>query len=348
MTAKFIYTIFTLIIVPVLIIALLVRFGSPVKIKGGFTRKYLENNLHPTDTIKLPSSSYHIAGKAAGKVYVTKANNVHDLLLVDENSGDTQANFLNTHALGIAHSGVRTIIDSPVIYQHESINSLMLEGTFDTKQFNRTRLPSRPFFNIIPISNCSFAMLCYDTALKQTLFIKANNDSLFPDLQYAPPKNGDGVFSMDGMMEKTREDKGIVYVYYYQNTFIKLDSNLRLQYFANTIDTNKTAKLKLASISSRRSLTLAGPSPYVNKKSCVSDSHLFIYSAASANNEIFKAGFPIDVYFLNDGGYRGSFYLHSIYGKELMDFRVFSNDVYAIFDDLLIKYSFSSPPFWEQ
>jgi hypothetical protein len=209
--------------------------------------------------------------------------------------------------------------------------------------FSKTPLPKLEFFEMVPLDTQSFIIVKYDTVFKQSVFVKADHDKILLKNMFIPRTEGEGIFSIDGMLHKHKDDKSLVYVFYYRNEFVRLDSNLKLIYSAKTIDTNRFAKVKVSKVRSRQTLNLAGPSPYVNRMSSVNKNYLFIYSAAMADNERDKNGFPIDVYLVDSGSYLGSFYLPAFEEMNLSDFQVLGNKLFAVFGDSLLEFPLTLP-----
>jgi hypothetical protein len=136
----------------------------------------------------------------------------------------------------------------------------------------------------------------------------------------------------------------LVYLYYYRNEFICADTNLNLKYRGKTIDTNTVAKIKIAKLNSRNQLTLAEPPLLVNKSACVWKNYLFVQShliADNENKEIFRHASVMDVYNLQTGLYRFSFYLGDYGQNKVKSFKVADNHLVAIFGRYYLSYQLS-------
>src|SRR5690606_29221831 len=77
----------------------------------------------------------------------------------------------------------------------------------------------------------------------------------------------------------------LVYVYYYRNQFLCLDTNLNVQYKGRTIDTVSHAHIKVASLASEGKQTLTSPGGVVNRLSCMDGKWVYVNSKLMANNE---------------------------------------------------------------
>jgi len=147
-------------------------------------------------------------------------------------------------------------------------------------------------------------------------------------------KQIDGVFCTDGIFLQVPQRNKVFYIYHYRNQFLSLDTNLSLLYKGKTIDTNSLAKIKVGRIKSSNQVTMAAPPLLVNKQACANKDYLFIRSALKADNEtddMHDKATAIDVYSVNDGKYKLSFYLPEFAGEKLTDFKVYDKMLVALF-----------------
>jgi hypothetical protein len=128
-----------------------------------------------------------------------------------------------------------------------------------------------------------------------------------------------------------------------------LDTGLQLISKATTIDTNSTAKIKVATIHSTQSRVFQTPPLVVNDKSSVYGNYLFVNSALLSNNEAddaLDAASVIDVYDLTKQQYLLSFYIFDHHtGEKLSEFRVSGNKLIALFSTHLQVYDINSQYF---
>jgi hypothetical protein len=159
-------------------------------------------------------------------------------------------------------------------------------------------------------------------------------------------KQVDGLFDTDGMMQYDQTAQKMVYVYYYRNQFIVADSNLDLLYRGNTIDSNTTVKFKVASFNQQRTTVIAAPGRINNKRLVLDGGMIFIQSGLVSANEkpdILERYAVIDVYAMNDGHYRFSFYIPKKEGKTLNDFMIAHGHLVSICGNMLYSYDFNLP-----
>ncbi len=133
----------------------------------------------------------------------------------------------------------------------------------------------------------------------------------------------------------------LIYLYYYRNEFICLDTNLNLLYKGSTIDTISKAQIKIVEIRSEKISTFAERPLIVNRKSCISRGWLFVNSGLKANNEerqSFDQLAVIDLYSLIDGTYQFSFYMPDPITKKMRDFIVVEKTLIALYDNYIAAY----------
>jgi hypothetical protein len=198
------------------------------------------------------------------------------------------------------------------------------------------------FAEATPISASTVVIRTFASESRE--YLLARETSYPPHVTRIPgllEKQVDGLFCTDGMLRYDHESNRLVYLYYYRNEFVCMDTALNLIYRANTIDTTSRAKIEVVEIESEKSMTLASPPLIVNKKSCVSGGLLFVNSNLMANNESeeeFNDASVIDVYSLADGKYRISFYLPNYENQKIKYFMVHRDRLIAVYAHYLLSY----------
>lgn len=242
------------------------------------------------------------------------------------------------------HSTPLVCVDSPYIYLTEAFSSVIQKDLLS----NLTVHPLRDttfFFAVEPTSSNSIFYKTYDTVKQQSILTKLSPNTLGNKIRrYDLEKQVDGFFCTDGVMHYEPENGRLVYVYFYRNRFVSLDSNMNILYNGRTIDTNSHVKIRVSHITSIGQVTLASPPAMVNKMSCVDGNYLYINSKLLANNEnkyLFDKCSVIDVYSLKEEHYLSSFYLHDIGKEKVRGFRIANNTVVALYDHYLATFRLS-------
>jgi hypothetical protein len=319
---------------------------------NSFLREFPPHPALEGDTCNIKYDSYYIAGLTEHNIYLGNYTSPLHMLVVNMALTDTQAVKLNVKlkAKGFIKGdqkvwSVRVMVDSPYYYLADGAVPVMYKGNVSDWHAEKYLYDSIYFRNIVPIKPGAFAVKSLSGS---------NQENILGKITAWPPhrtftnkvleKQLDGVFCTDGMMHYNKESNQLVYLYYYRNQFMVMDTSLNLLYRANTIDTTSRARIKTGSFQlndSQISKTLASPPFFVNKKSAVSGNWLFVNSNLLAKNEHPKAfdhGAVIDVYDLSkNGAYAFSFYIyHFIRGKKRMsEFSVIGNKMVVRYEDWL-------------
>ncbi len=169
----------------------------------------------------------------------------------------------------------------------------------------------------------------------------ANNLILNPSLLQ---KQIDGVFDTDGMLNYDPFTNQLVYTYYYRNQYIVTDTNLKLKYRGNTIDTISKARIKLAYNAARNETKMAAPPVYVNRQAFAYKGLLFVNAASMGKFEdakMWKQASLVDVYDLKNRSYIVSFYVYNVDGERLSHFTLQGNHFYGLIGTHLVSYRMS-------
>jgi hypothetical protein len=328
-----------------LIIVTLYQLSDKINRRSnGFTRIVYKKVLSNPTIGDLRLNGYYIAGASASHIWL--ANSSNPALVLETNYAFSEKEHLKIllpAQEGIAWGGLKVAIDSPYIYLSENITPSFLQGYLTGGRLTIRKLQTKFISADLPISPGSWWLRYYDRQLRQNGLLKESLDSPYSRIgKGILKKQIDGFFCTDGMMVRDPASSMLLYIYYYRNQFICMDSNLNLIYRGKTIDTVTQAKIKIGRISRENMVSLAAPPYFVNKKACVSDGLIFINSALLANNEdrsAFEQGEPIDVYALKDGYYRFSFYLFNYKQEKLNNFRICNKKLVAIYGHDLLIYS---------
>jgi hypothetical protein len=303
---------------------------------NGFIRLVPPHVAIPEKILDIKYNSYYIAGMTPTHIYLGNALAASWVLKMDHSLADTGHMRLQL-APGMNLSGPATVtIDSPYVYMTEGTQGAILYAELEDPVLRRLPDGKRQFFNARPVSPSSYILRMYDTALHQNVLAKRTLDTAY--LQPGKPvleKQVDGVFCTDGTLHYEPAMGKLVYVYYYRNQFVCLDTNLNIQYKGRTIDTVSHAHIKVASLTAAGKSTLASPSGVVNRLSCIDGKWIYVNSRLMANNEkreTFDKMSVIDVYSIKDGSYHFSFYLPSLGDTKLRGFRVLNKTLVALYD----------------
>lgn len=225
-----------------------------------------------------------------------------------------------------------TSFDSPHLIILAGNIPAIIQSDLDTPNASIIYTNIGRFDNAISIGNDNFIFKCFDTGLKDALLKKINLRT-----KKTQTENGlseiasDGGFQFDGILNYDPLSHLFAYVCSYCNHVTCFDTSLNLIYRSKTIDTINTSTVRSELIEKKgsRYFTMAKPPRYVNKSTSAYNGLLFINSVLKSDNEqqkSFDKNFVIDVYNLQNGSYKCSFYIPSLSDK-LSAFKVINGNV---------------------
>lgn len=237
-------------------------------------------------------------------------------------------------------------INSPYLYIAGGNIPLLVQVNLDSNIIHYTHLPTHTFSRFAVISNGSFAYRMYKkiNGKWEQVFVKRNVSS---DIQreqtLTSERKGDAGFSTDGLLHYDSTTHKLVYIHYYNDLVICMDTNLNVLYNLHTVDTVATTlvtadKHNTGAISE---YTNTKPIRDVNLQSCADNGLLYINSNLKADNEArkpFNNNAVIDVYSIADRKYKGSFYIPDYNNERLHTFKVYKNHVYVLYNDEVVLY----------
>ncbi len=313
--------------------------------KNGFIRLFPPHMVEYQKKLDIKYNSYYITGATSENVYL--GNYVYPIQLLKINYSSMDSMYLNLamHVNGkIAWRALTIKIDSPILFIYDYITPVLLQGDLTTLQVYPLKIKDKELNRCLPVTSTTFINTVYDKNHEQNILEKLviGDQSVYSvPPTYRLERQGDGTFSTDGILNYSMSKGLLIYVYYYHNRFDCLDTNLALIYKSSTIDTISKAKIKLATIKSEGLITEAAPPLVVNKLTCVNEDELFINSSLLANNEdrrLFDHASVIDVYNLNGGNYKYSFYLPDFEKHKISGFQVVNKTLIAIYDHYILTY----------
>jgi len=308
--------------------------------ENGFIRLLPSHLLVPGDTKNLQFNSYYIAGLTKDSIYLGNRSNPY---IVKSVSYDLKKETVRACNWGdtvkISRASVISV-DSPYINLNDGVLGRRMELSFSNK---RVDLPLRtaPFTDLI---NLDKSTMIYRAIISVRGNVIVKQKETFQSAKVDTSlliKQGEGIFSTDGMLIKSQAKNNLFYFYYYRNQFFCLDTNLAVKYRGKTIDTISHAHITVAPIKSEGKITMSSPPLIVNRAACANNNYIFVNSALTANNEPANVtGYAqiIDVYNIKTGKYKFSFYLPKLGGKKTSDFKVYQNRLVAIYDRYLTIY----------
>jgi hypothetical protein len=329
-----------------LVLILYAFADKPNSQKNGFTRRLLPQPAVLKSSLELKYPAYYIAGYADRHIYLGNYSASQHLLVVNQHLKDTQQLTLKVSPEErYAWKQTRLMVDSPAVYMAEGSTPTLYRGKLDDLHMSRF-LPQSCFFamlkNISPASFISRSIHIDSVGNRRNVLAKVKTDSPYVRLEKGIlKKQVDGIFCTDGTLDYDKQTGKLVYLYHYRNEFITLDTSLHVIYTGHTLDTNTTAKIQVANMSTGDS-KFSAPPAYVNNLARIAGNRIYILSSLLADNEDSHARRQneiIDVFSLDNGKYLYTLYI-PLKGKErISDFIVKGDQLFALCDRSLNAYS---------
>jgi hypothetical protein len=320
-----------------------------IRKNNSFMRVILQNPFNPAGGMDLKYNSYYIAGATNDHVYLANITALLHLLVLDTKEKDSTGIALTDsteiilkikNLARLKFSRPRISVMAPYFYIMDGVMPSLYRGTLNEWEADSFMFDKAAYFlDGIPINSTSFAVKSTSSLTNENVLGRIKADS--PYVKFTPgilQKQIDGQFCTDGMLHYDSATGKIIYLYYYRNQYMVMDTSMNLVYRGNTIDTVSHAQISGATISSEKTYTMGSPPVTVNEISCVSNGLLFVRSPLLSKNEtagIFKRQSVVDVYDLKNGTYKFSFYVPKLNGKNFRDFKVAGNKLFVLYDQHL-------------
>lgn len=347
--SKKLLIIFSLITFGVLIVVFIAWFTpNPTSEKSGFDRKISQTKLKVRGYVQKIPKIWSVAGNY-GKYIFFQGISASEMY-----KADTGLNELKIEKLGIVsneniNSSFEIIVDStktlifgkniPITFQLSPEGHLL--NTYKEPNFIITR--------VVPIGSGTFICRGFDTTVQKfdQTFVKYNIQTG----NYLREKgiseiNKDAGISTDGTLQYDSNTNSLIYLSYYRNKIISIDTNLKVNYFSSTIDTISTPRLMTGSSGNKGNeiYTISTPTKIVNNEGCVLNGRLYVLSGIKADNQTsdeYITNSVVDVYDLKrKGEYINSFYIPKFKEEKAQHFKVLENAVIVLYSHYIVSYFF--------
>lgn len=307
---------------------------------ASFERNFVENALVLEEALRLNYFNYYLAGHTGHTIYLGNPKAPTHLMAVNRSFADTVHYTLQVDTDSLEYRAIHVTVDSPDFYLSDGSRPFIYKGALIEGEATEW-ITDTYFIKAIPLSVKSVALISIRN-LENTVMKKVKGEPEPEIYSNILEEQGEGIFSTDGMFLYDKKTTHFVYVYFYRNQYITMDSAFRSVMRGNTIDTITIAKIKPGKISSQNSYTMAAPPLKVNNKSTVFDNLLLVQSNLLAKNEdkqVFEDASVIDVYDLRKITYRYSFYLPSYRGQRAREFLLTDNaTLIALYEPYLVRF----------
>jgi len=327
----------------VLLLFIVSRFLRTEYGSNGFVRTSHINALIPEGFLDTGHSSFLIIGGTSSSIFLARNGSRSNVLVVSKDLKDTSK--IKLSIPDIRRMSPVLAIDSPDFYMMDGGVRCMAYGTLGCAVSTKSVSIFSQFTASVPISPHSYVIRTYDTTLRQNILAKISIRS-GEISRYVLEKQKDGIFCTDGKLKYDFDKKLLMYMYYYRNQFVCLDTNLNVVYKGNTIDTTTHANIDVSEIESKRysgvrTSMLSTPPRSINKNLCITDSLLLIQSSIAADNEDierFENSSVLDVYSMLNRKYKFTLYIPDLNGRKIQSLYAKENRLYIVVDKSIFLY----------
>jgi uncharacterized membrane protein YphA (DoxX/SURF4 family) len=300
-----------------------------------FIRRYPQHPIMMTYTRDLKFNSYYFAGYSNGRIYLGNSTTPLQLISLDSRLEHQETIKIAFHSKKNAFRFVRILIRGNFFYLMDGTVPMLYRGSIldwkITKEFTGC-----PYFDLAEPVDSLNILLRSNNGKKPAQEIGLFSPGANPKISYNKEflqKQIDGLFDTDGMLLYEPNLKKTVYVYYYRNEFIVSDKNVKVLRRVHTIDTNSTAKIKVAYLKNGTVRAMSAPPLIVNQHTAVYGNLLFVHSKIKGRYEdekLWDEASIIDVYDIEKGSYVMSFAVYGIKGEKIQSFYVTATSLYAL------------------
>ena len=306
-------------------------------------RAIITDAIAKDTVLDIQYNSYYIAGTTEDRLYLGNVTSFLHLLSVDTTLTDT------THLSVRIKNGDDLVFRSPsfkirepYFYLTDGVMPGLFRGHLGQWEAQKFMIDSAYFTKIVPTGPKNFVIRARQASSQHYVLGTIKDSPPFLNLTQLLKKQVDGVFDVDGNLLYNRELDKVVYVYYYRNQFLVTDPDLNLLYEGKTIDTFSQVQINPVHVSSGKTQMLAAPPKMVNGNSTTKGNFLLVDSKIMGRNDdeyLYRRSSVIDVYDLEQGAYRFSFYLPGYNGRSARDFRIVGNKLIAQYERHIVTYN---------
>jgi len=327
-------------------IAGLVIIAKKSSSQNGFNRVFYKSTISPLYYSEKLKGSRDICGIKNNAIYFeTGIPGV--LIETDSTLSNEHSITFDLPARELIQTLFTTFVDSATCYIMAANIPLIIKVDMNTKSYNVFHFPGQLYSESIALGENDYVFRCYKkfSGKLNQVFVKGNpvTNSLIEENNISE-KKGDAGFSSDGHLLFDGSTHRVVYLEYYSNHFICMDTLLHLIYRSHTIDTfnNETVKAVWNKTGQAENITNGSPLHEINLESTAANGKLYVHSAIKADNERkenFLNNSVIDVYQISNGHYLHSFYIPQYKGENMKGFGVAPAKLIVLYHDFSVAYS---------
>lgn len=323
-----------------LVVALFLSSEHIIKKENNFTRRFLIHPVIEKETFPLDNDQYYFAGSHGSELYLGNRKYPLSFSTLDTALTRIRTVYLHPDREDFPFRNISVKAVYPFYYVYDGSVPVILRGKVGSTNPVTVSFQDAYFHQLAVIDSTTFALRTQSAETKSLLLAKLSlrrrHVQLYPNIL---TKQIDGVFDMDGTLISD-PGRQLAYIYAYRNEFIVTDAELGSVRRFNTIDTTRTAQIKITQLSDGTH-QMQAPPVKVNNGSGLYRGLLFNQSLLRGKHEsrsAWRKADVIDVYKTDSQYYVGSFYLYRKKGAKLNGFLITEQSLYAIYGEHLIRY----------
>lgn len=311
---------------------------NPITENNGFTRNLIYTDLQPLYAVEKSEDVSDISGSTSNRIFF-KTKNPSKVYSLTKNLQQGKYEILNIPNNAAISSLFTCIVDSPYTYIAAGNARIIIKAKSGDSS-TIYKLPESVFLQTVLLSNNLVAMRMFKGL--NPIFAKRNlsTGELTKGEDIFNNKNDAGIGS-DGELRYDKTSNLLIYVEYYNNQAVFMDSNMNIVKKIKTIDINIQNLLKTDEIGSKGILTNTSPKRMINRSSSVVGGYLFICSRLKADNETndqFRNNTVVDMYNIKSGLRENSFYIPEYKREKSYSFKIIDDLIFALYKNHIVAY----------
>ncbi len=327
------------------VVALFLSSEHIIKKENNFIRRFRQHPVRDEIAFDLEVNSYYFAGIADGQVYLGNVTAPFILTTVDTALTTKTEKRIQPDDTEHPFRSIQIKVKSPCFYLYDGSVPVIYRGHLGDSIARTVSFEDGYFSQLEVIDSVTFAFRTQSAETKAQVLGKLRLDQT-PKVTLHDgllEKQVDGVFDTDGQLLRDDMTGELLYIYFYRNEFLVMDSSLHLSRRLHTIDTISRAQVQVRSLSDGRH-QMGVPPMQVNKRSAVHDRVLFNESNLMGkfeSREMWNRAAIIDMYRTDRQEYLGSFYVPDRGGHKIARIIVTDEHLFVLSGNEIVRYRFA-------
>ena len=330
-----------------MVVALFLSSEHIIKKENNFIRRFGQHPIRDEKAFDLGVDSYYFAGIADGQVYL--GNVTAPLILTTVDTTLTTKKSVKLQLDNTAHPfrSIQIKVKSPHFYVYDGSVPVIYRGQLGDSLARTVSYADAYFSQLEVIDSVNFAIRAQSAETKAQVLgsLRLDRDPKVTLHHGLLEKQVDGVFDTDGQLLRDAVTGELVYIYFYRNEFLVMDSSLHLSRRLHTIDTISRAQVRVRQLSDGQR-KMDAPPLQVNKRSVVHGGVLFNESNLMGkyeSREMWQQAAIVDMYRTDRQEYLGSFYVHNRGSHKMTRIIVTGEYLFVLSGNEIVRYRFAQP-----